>query len=641
LLLLFLSPASYSSQDSLNVPASDSLREREKEDSEDTLSAESLFEFLPSDRFKDQMLKYFSLGYVITSEEIDNSTAESVGDLLKMRGWIDAVHRGSPGQLELCSVAGNLRGNNVVVDGHQFQDQNLHFPQRGVLDLNSVPLSNVSRIEFLPVGLANLWRDGFAISGINIITKDFEGEEPYSRMTANKGPYGFSRTQAELGRSLTSRGRFYFTAEFEKSDGAFTNSDYDGTTLSGNTTFKLKKGMDLRCSAYRYKTDEGLPLFPDASYQDLRKKVNNWEVFSSLNLQRKKDSFLNLDLSFGRRNQEVKSKGYDMESKKEVDRFSLRASRTFLFRENHHLRIQSEIERNSLKAYDTEKSTFGGFVSVADLITKSSKLKFLVFSRMGKEEGLDFQISACAGVWYEFSENVKAFSSLGRFVSYPTLMDRFWPTSDWAFKDSVLDYREEGDAGIKPQKSFVLDLGIRLEKKNHRIGLYVLGSVIDDFLLWSNQDTTLDYGYFKPVNTEAKIWGTCVDLQSKFLKHFSSYLSYGFKWSEDSKRNTRLPYSPLHSLFGYIQFEKEFLRREIGLKIRLETNVLSKRYMDEYEKDKEPGVAIFNGKITIRFLDFHFHYTVRNITNQSYRLMGEYPMPERTYWWGFYWEFFD
>jgi outer membrane cobalamin receptor len=641
LFLLSLSPTSYTSEDSLDVPTSDSLKATEKEDLGDTLSGISSYRFLHQDRFKEELLESFSLGDLITSEDVDNSTGESVGDVLKMRSWIDVMNMVTSGQPEVCSVGGNPRGTNIMVEERQFRGQDLHFPHRGVLDLNSVPLSIVSRIEFLPAGLANLWGDGTGLLGINIITKDFDGEEPYSRMTANKGPYGFSRTQAELGRSLTSRGSFYFTAEFGKSDGRLTNSDYDDMSLSGKTTFRLKRGMDLRCSAYQYKTDAGLPLFPDASYQDLRKEANNWGVVSSVLIQDTGDSFLSLDLNYDRQNQEVKSIGYDMESKKEEDHFALRATRTFLFKERHHLRIEGDIERKNMKALTTEKATYGSFLSVADLIEKSPKLKFLIFSKMGKEEGLEFKVSAGGGIFYEISENLRVFSSLGRFVGYPSLMDRFWPALSLALKDTLADYVEEGDPGIKPQKSLVIDLGVSFEKKNHRLGVYVLGSDIDDFLFWSNQDTILNYGYFKPVNTESKIWGTSVDLQSKFFNHFSSYLSYSFKWSEDSKRNTRLPYSPQHALFGFLQFEDEFLRREIGLKLRMETNILSERFMDEYEKDREPGVAILNGKITIRFLDFHFHYTVRNITNESYRLMGKYPMPERTYWWGFYWEFFD
>jgi hypothetical protein len=132
-----------------------------------------------------------------------------------------------------------------------------------------------------------------------------------------------------------------------------------------------------------------------------------------------------------------------------------------------------------------------------------------------------------------------------------------------------------------------------------------------------------------------------LDLSGKFLVYFTSYFSYTFKHGENSERKTRLPYSPDHDFFGYIQFNHEYLKREIGIILRLEANAFSERFMDEYEKDKEPAVAILNGKVTIRFLDFHFYYIVRNVTNQNYRLSGAYSMPERTFWWGFYWEFLD
>ena len=115
----------------------------------------------------------------------------------------------------------------------------------------------------------------------------------------------------------------------------------------------------------------------------------------------------------------------------------------------------------------------------------------------------------------------------------------------------------------------------------------------------------------------------------------------GHKRGKDSNRKTRLPFSPDHSLFAYLQFEDEFLKKEIGVKVRLETNLLPERFMDEYGQDREPGVAVLNGKIAFRFLDFHFQYMVRNITDKVYRSMGDYDMPGRTFWWGIYWEFFD
>jgi outer membrane cobalamin receptor len=233
------------------------------------------------------------------------------------------------------------------------------------------------------------------------------------------------------------------------------------------------------------------------------------------------------------------------------------------------------------------------------------------------------------------------FSTLGRFVGYPTLMDRYWLPFSLSFKDTITDYMEEGNESLRSQRSFIADFGASVEKKNYKISGYVFKCDIDDFIFWSNVDTTVYYGHYKPVNGKAKIWGTNFNFNLKLFDHLRSYISYSFKRGKDSNRDTRLPYSSDHSLFGYIQFEDEFLKREIGLKLRLETNIISERFMDEYEQDKESSVAILNGKITVRFLDFHFQYVVRNITDQVYRLTGDYLMPERSFWWGFYWEFFD
>ncbi len=220
-------------------------------------------------------------------------------------------------------------------------------------------------------------------------------------------------------------------------------------------------------------------------------------------------------------------------------------------------------------------------------------------------------------------------------------MDRYWPLSNFALRDTSIDCREEGNGSLKSQRSLTVDLGMKLGKGNAQLSAYAFGSKIHDLILWSNTDTTLYYGYFKPMNTRAKIWGANVDFKVKLWNHLISYLSYSYKRGEDSARNLRLPRSPEHSLFSYVQFETEFLQREMGLKLRLEGRALSERFMDEYEQDPESAVGIMNAKIMIRFLDFHFHYTIRNITDRKYRLMDESYMPERTHWWGFYWNFYD
>jgi hypothetical protein len=631
LFLLLFSKGFSQPEDSLLTTDSDSLNVVVERDTAETVCVLHMGRFLKGDGFRHALVHRFSLSNGITFEDIDNSTAESVGELLGMRTLIDVVKRGPAGQQEIGSFTGNRRGLGILIDGSPFQQQDLNFPQNGNMDLNSVLLSTISRVEFLPAGLVNLLGKDAGVSGINIITKDVDRSEPYSKATANRGPYGFHRTQVELGRELTSRGKFYLTTEFKRSDGYLTNSDYDGMSLSG---------MDLRLWAYRYKTDMGLLLSPDASFQDVRKKVNNWAVGSTVLIQENIHALLNLDLRCEKHDQEVKSKAYGFGIKKVEGMIGLRATQT-LKRQRSYVRIEGCAQRRNLEALTVKDAVYAGYLSITDLYHLSPTTSLLLSSRVGKEEGLDAGISACGGVSYAVSKRVKLFWTLGRSVGFPTLMDRFWPPFSFGFKDTVADYLEEGNRGLKSQKSLVADFGASVEEENYTIGAYLFGSMMNDFILWANVDTVIYYGHQKPVNAEAEIWGANLNLRSEFLHHMECYVSYSIMQGRDSNRKIRLPYSPDHSLFSYVQFENEFLRREIGLKLRLETNVISGRYLDENEQDREPGVAILNAKMTIRFLDFHFHYEVRNITDRSYRLTSDFPMPERSYWWGFYWEFFD
>ena len=625
-------------QDSVYSLTPDSLK---KEVVPDTLLAKSVIVFIHCGQFKDSVLTYFILGNQIDSREIDNSIGESVGDLLQMRSFLDVVKSGPSGQPENVHLAGDGRGVNSSIDGISYNQQDLYYPQRGVMDWNTVSRSWISKIEFLPVGLASLGGIGAGVVGVDLTTKDFDTAEPYSRLTDDRGPYGYRRTVVELGRGLTSRGKLYVVIELNKSDGYLTNSDYDGLSFSGNTTFHLKKHMDIRLSAHQYKTDMGLPLFLDTNFKDLRKKESNWTITSSLLLRESEKSILDIGFLYDKQNQEIKSKSYNLQSNMLDKKYVFNVTQTITYKDRHSLRIQAYADRKSLKASEMKQEVDEGFISMCDVITMNPNLRLFLSSQLEREEGLKIGINISGGASYQIADKIHIFSTGGRFVGNPTLVDRFWLPFSASFKDTTTDYMEQGVKSLKSQESYCMDLGTRIEKNNYQINAYLFGSRIYDYIFWSNVDTTILYGHYEPMNSEAKIWGANLDLSAKFFKYVSSYLSYSFKRGENSKRNTRLPYSPDHNLFGFVQFENEYLKKEIGLKLRLETNVISERFLDEYEKDKEPNVAILNGKVTIRFLDFHFYYTVRNITNQVYRLLGDFDMPKRTFWWGFYWEFFD
>jgi outer membrane receptor protein involved in Fe transport len=143
-----------------------------------------------------------------------------------------------------------------------------------------------------------------------------------------------------------------------------------------------------------------------------------------------------------------------------------------------------------------------------------------------------------------------------------------------------------------------------------------------------------------PSNRERKLFGVSLNLDYKFSPNFETGFSYAYKRAR-SHKNYHFPYTPEHSFFSYFQYSNEYLKKEIGIKVRLEQEYLSKRYLADYNQDQVPFTLLFNSKITLRFLNFRFYYVIENITNESYRTRGDFNMPERTFWFGFSWEFFD
>jgi outer membrane cobalamin receptor len=307
----------------------------------------------------------------------------------------------------------------------------------------------------------------------------------------------------------------------------------------------------------------------------------------------------------------------------------------------HNLKIEAYADRKKFEAENFDHMAYGTYLSFSDLVNINEKINFLLFSKIEREDEFKLNFSGLGGISYQIAPEANLFSTFGKFVNYPQTMDLYWKPLSLNLNDTMVNYMEEGNLDLKSEKSTIFDLGAGWRKEHFGVNCLLFRNRVNNFVYWNNIDTSIAYGYFKPINTKADIWGMNLNSSLHFFKRFKSSISYCFKENKDSNKKLFFPQSPQHSLFGYLQYENEFLKKEIGLKFRLETNILSERFLDEHEKDKEPGVAIFNGKISIRFLDFHFYYAVENITNRVYRLTQDYPMPERSYFWGFYWEFFD
>ena len=118
---------------------------------------------------------------VIDSEQISNSNANNVFDLLKNEIGISYTRQGGNGTLSNINIRGaNNSHTLVLIDG---VEMNLINDPSGVYDFSALPIDNVDRIEILRGPQSTLYGSDALAGVINIITKKGNGSPKFSLLT--------------------------------------------------------------------------------------------------------------------------------------------------------------------------------------------------------------------------------------------------------------------------------------------------------------------------------------------------------------------------------------------------------------------------------------------------------------------------
>jgi iron complex outermembrane receptor protein len=127
---------------------------------------------------------------VITDEQIKKSGASNLSDLLRGYGGVqisDLFGDGSRPNVSLRGFGGNAQNNALIlVDGRRLNNNDL-----GTLDLNSVVMSDIERIEIVQGSAATLYGDQAVGGVINIITRT-----PEKRRASLRGAMGSDEYQS-------------------------------------------------------------------------------------------------------------------------------------------------------------------------------------------------------------------------------------------------------------------------------------------------------------------------------------------------------------------------------------------------------------------------------------------------------------
>jgi vitamin B12 transporter len=608
---------------------------------------------------------------VITQEDIKNSVARNVGDLIAEAG-IGHVHKypgALTGRIGLRGLSTDLFSDLksrilILINGNR----------AGTVNLAKIPVEDIERIEIVK-GPASVLYGSSAMGGvINIITK--EGKEGFQgSMGGEIGSWEYWKTQGELSGK---RGKFdfYLTASRSASDdfeakkyGEIENTGYDAETVSARVGYRLfgKHHISLGFQHWRgWKIGSpGARYLPDPDdYSD--KERNGFD--------------------FGYKTADFEAKYYYIKDRDEwhtinkpkppqitltkTDTQGASFHKTFAIKDHRIIvggqwdRIEVKSSRNTGAPYNpNSKYDSYGIFTEGRLSLFNKKLllsggirydyfenKILstpgIASLKPRKENLD-HITTRGGLVYKLTDSLSLKGNIGTAFRAPA------PDELAADYVSSWGIRYLGNPNLKPEKSITYDAGIGYSRDLFKGELAFFHTDFKDKIL-SYYDSVLTAQTFKNVDgatlqgIEANIsydagLSAGLNLSIELFADITYHTRYSSKdETEIRKYGKTLLYTPKWTGAFGIRMRKEkwdarLIANYVGDEKVQDWNPKSSTYGKTINKSDFIVVSLKGSFKPIKNLEISA--SVENLFDRAYEYVLWYPMPRRTFVGGVKWLF--
>lgn len=256
---------------------------------------------------------------VITQSEIEEKNYKDVYEILKNSPLITIKNDAIGQSIEMRGSGLNSKGTvQVMVDGMSLNPIDINH---GTLPLNSIPVSNIEKIEILPGGNGVLFGDGANGGVVNIITKDsVEKSESYvgARYGSNNEKIFKAGTAAKI------NDRFSVLVNYQGEDSKTNRDDETNKNYNVDATGLIKiddkSNLSIRYAHYEKETKTA-----DLLTRDEWKADNNQSGVDKTGSQLPESG----TISLVGRNMKISGKldnSYDILSKSEIKRDDISAN---------------------------------------------------------------------------------------------------------------------------------------------------------------------------------------------------------------------------------------------------------------------------------------------------------------------------
>lgn len=393
---------------------------------------------------------------VIGRDEILRAGSATLADLLARKAF--AVRRyGGPGAVSTVMLRGvGTEGVLVLRDGIRLND-----PQNGGVDLSTVSLLGVERVEILEGGSSGLFGPGAVGGVINLITRPRSG----TSLEVGLGSWGTGHVLFETGSS-DERGDMAVAVrrDFAQNDYPYLYNDQPQTRLNAQLD-----GTDVSLRLRRY---AGEAIVEGAvNYTAQAKGVPGSAAFPTTRASQRDDILLGSakwtlvtasgavpTLSLSHRHSvtdylDLAASGGPPRTRNQVDSTDLRGKLTTRVA-SHDIEASAGLTRDAL-----DNSGFGfqqrvvGSVAARDTFTPAPGFSVFGDGRLDSAgNGIGFGFSPRAGLAWMFAPGYRLRAAFGESFRQPTFNDLYWPTSVFA----------AGNPALRPERTRSYEVGTDL-----------------------------------------------------------------------------------------------------------------------------------------------------------------------------------
>ena len=636
-------------------------------------------------RYGETLEKTVSSVGIITLEDIKNSNAKNVIDLLRSVSGVsvrDWYGNGTKVAVDIAGFGEQAALNVLVlVDGRRINDVDLS----GV-DWNQIPLDQIQKVEVIRGGSAAvLYGDNDSSGVINIITKKGSGNLKVDSMI-EYGSYDMNKQKLTLSGGIDNKFSYLFSGGREATHGYRNNAFNKSKNFSSKFEYDLDDVLSIHFDSGFYASTYGLPgaLFDSNITQNNRRysrfgdnNVNNKDYYFVFGAKSNFFELGNLDVDFSYRRKDTSSYfvSNNLKRRNKIDTFGIATKYTLdnsLFNHNNKFIAGLDYSRvvydsdnfdyssNFLNDYtNIHRTSTAGYLqnefSVFDQLTLVGGYRYevveYVFGYHDNEGGNPDQdkkiqpkmeIFNC-GLAYAYADDSSVFLNASKSFRFPEV-------DEFSYLDSST-YKQQLDTDLKPQSSINYQVGVRHKFSDWLKGDISLFRMEVDNELYYNATHTLSWGYWDGRNDnydETIHEGLEASFDARVSDEIVFFGNYAFTKAFFDKgvyNNNEIPLVPRHKgniglrLFLPKNFTLNLLGTYVGKRYFLNDQANAYSRLDEH--------IVVDTNLSWRCKDITATFSINNLFNKQYSeyagvLQGwsagqdvgnkfYYPSPERNF----------